>query len=236
MGKKTGDTLIEVMFAVAIFSMVAISAVAVMNSGMSNAQGTLESTMARNEIDAQAEALRFIQSSYVAERRDGDNDSYFANLWHSIIARANVSTDTVTKYAPDSCGELYERENASGIYRLKGFAINVRKLGLSDDATESLVTDDTRFFVPGTYPRIIYDDDALLDNLHPSEAERVEGIFVTAVQDPGSTKVDDKGVVKGAVYYDFYIRSCWYASGKSVPTTISTVIRLYDPDMVAPEE
>ena len=80
MGKKTGDTLIEVMFAVAIFSMVAISAVAVMNSGMSNAQGTLESTMARNEIDAQAEALRFIQSSYVAERRDGDNDSYFCTV------------------------------------------------------------------------------------------------------------------------------------------------------------
>ncbi|MBR5027270.1 hypothetical protein IKX64_01605 [Candidatus Saccharibacteria bacterium] len=234
-GKKTGDTLVEVMFAVAIFSMVAISAVAVMNSGMSNAQGTLESTMARNEIDAQAEALRFIQSSYVAERSDNSNEGYFANLWHAIVGRANEATDVVTKYNPNSCPELYSIENSRSVQKLNGFVINVRKIGLSDDATESLVTESEKFFSPSTYPRIIYDDDALLDNLTSSEAQRVEGIYVTAVRDPGSTKVEEN-VVKGSVYYDFYIRTCWYVSGKSVPNTISTVIRLYDPDMIAPSE
>jgi Tfp pilus assembly protein PilE len=236
-GKKTGDTLVEVMFAVAIFSLVAISAVAVMNSGLSNTQATLESTMARTEIDAQAEALRFIQSSYVAERRDGaDTDGYYATLWHKIVARANDPTEAATQYGPTSCAELYNHENNSGIYKLNGFAINVRKIGLSDDAEESLIKQDEKFFAPATHPRIIYDDDALLDNTNSSEAERVEGIFVTAVKDPGSTKVDDTGVKSGAVYYDFYIRTCWYASGKDLPTTISTVIRLYDPDVVAPSE
>ena len=229
---KTGDTLVEVMFAVAIFSLVAISAVAVMNSGLSNAQATLESTMARNEIDAQAEALRFIQSSYVAERRDNDNTGYYANLWHAITAQANEASETVTQYAPTTCAELYNNDNSTSINKLKGFVINVRKLGLSNDAEESLVKQSDKFFAPSTHPRIIYDDDALLDNLTSSEARRVEGIYVTAVKDPGSTKVDESGIKQDVVYYDFYIRTCWYAVGKDLPTTISTVIRLYNPDMV----
>ena len=234
-GMKSGDTLVEVMFAVAIFSLVAISAVAVMNSGLSNAQGTLESTMARNEIDAQAEALRFIQSSYVAERRDDGEEGYFAKLWHEIVGRANDATEVVTKYAPTACDDLYNPQNANSISKLNGFVINVRKIGLTDNASESIVKQNDLFFSPSTYPRIIYDDDALLDNLNSSEAQRVEGIYVAAVRDPGSTKVEDN-VVKGSVYYDFYIRTCWYAAGQGLPTTISTVIRLYDPDMIAPGE
>lgn len=230
-GMKTGDTLVEVMFAVAIFSLVAISAVAVMNSGLSNAQATLESTMARTEIDAQAEALRFIQSSYVAERRDNSNDGYYARLWHAIVARANDSTAVVTEYGPSSCAELYDNTNNKSIAKLKGFAINVRKIGLSDNAEESLIKDG-KFFSPSTHPRIIYNDDALLDNLTGSDVQRVEGIYVTAVKDPGSIKVDEDGVKKDVVYYDFYIRTCWYAVGKDLPTTISTVIRLYNPDMM----
>lgn len=235
-GMKTGDTLVEVMFAVAIFSLVAISAVAVMNSGLSNAQATLESTMARNEIDAQAEALRFIQSSYVAERRDSDNTGYYATLWHAITDRANDPEEKVTQYGPSSCSELYDNDSSTNISKLKGFVINVRKLGLSDDAEESLVKQSEKFFLPSTYPRIIYDDDALLDNLTSSEAQRVEGIYVTAVKDPGSTKVDESGIKQDTVYYDFYIRTCWYAVGKELPTTISTVIRLYNPDMVKVSE
>ena len=230
-GMKTGDTLVEVMFAVAIFSMVAISAVAVMNSGVSNTQSSLETTMARNELDAQADSLRFIQSSYVAERSDGNTDGYFAKLWKAIVARANAPTASVTQYGPMSCSEVYDDESASGLYHQKGFVINPRKLALTDNATESLITDRAKFFSPSTYPRVIYNDDALVANLAESDAQRVEGNYVVAEKDPGSTTVSSSGVDSGVVYYDFYIRTCWYAVGKDLPTTISTVIRLYDPDM-----
>ena len=234
-GFKTGDTLIEVMFAIAIFSLVAISAVAVMNSGVSNTQSALETTMARNEIDAQAESLRFIQSSYVAERTNNNGDTYFEELWKAVTALANEADSTVTQYETMSCADLYDKDNPKGITRQKGFIINTRKLGVGEP-TDALETDRTKFYETPTYPRILYDDDALISNLAVSDAQRVEGIYVVAVKDPGSIAVNEGGAVSDAVYYDFYIRTCWYASGKDLPTTISTVIRLYDPDMQVVEQ
>jgi type II secretory pathway pseudopilin PulG len=67
---KRGDTLIEVTLAVGIFSMIAVAVVATMSSGTTNAQTALETTLARAEIDAQAEALRFIQTSASANKND----------------------------------------------------------------------------------------------------------------------------------------------------------------------
>ena len=52
-----------------MFSIVAVVSINIMNSGLSSAQASLEITMARNEIDAQAEALRFIHDSYVTQRK-----------------------------------------------------------------------------------------------------------------------------------------------------------------------
>lgn len=61
-----GDTLIEVLFAVAIFSLVAVSSMSIMNQGTATAQRALEITLVRQEIDAQAEALRFLNASYIS--------------------------------------------------------------------------------------------------------------------------------------------------------------------------
>ena len=55
-----GDTLIEVMFSVTVFALVIVVSINLMNGGINTAQKTLEVTMTRNEIDAQAEAIRFI--------------------------------------------------------------------------------------------------------------------------------------------------------------------------------
>ena len=84
---KRGDTLIEVMLAVGIFSMVAVAVVAVMSGGTSSAQTALETTLTREAIDAQAEALRFIQSSYIAEK-DNTADASYAKLWRAITGNA----------------------------------------------------------------------------------------------------------------------------------------------------
>ena len=60
---KRGDTLIEVMLSISIFAFVAMLTINMMNDGINTAQRTLEAEMARNEIDAQAEALRFIHNN-----------------------------------------------------------------------------------------------------------------------------------------------------------------------------
>ena len=78
--KKHGDTIIEVTLSITIFSLIAVLSLNLMNNGVSNAQRTLEITMARNEIDAQAEALRYIHSSYVAERQLSRGQSQFRKL------------------------------------------------------------------------------------------------------------------------------------------------------------
>lgn len=76
---RRGDTIIEVMLAVTIFSMVAVGAMTVMNSGLAIAQRSLEVTQARQQVDAQAEMLRFVH-----DRSREDRSGQYASLWSSI--------------------------------------------------------------------------------------------------------------------------------------------------------
>ncbi len=88
-----GDTIIEVLLAITIFSMVAVGVITVMNQGTSSAQRALETTLVRQQIDAQAEALRAVHQALTA-----DSDTAAAE-WSEMIAKA----DSVS-YAPDdSC-------------------------------------------------------------------------------------------------------------------------------------
>jgi type II secretory pathway pseudopilin PulG len=236
---KRGDTLIEVMLAVGIFSMVAIAVVAVMSGGTSSAQTALETTLAREEIDAQAEALRFIQASYIAENEGGDGT--FAKLWRSITettgstAEVNViSSDTdiqsIASYKPTDCSALYDSDGEASKY---GFVINTRALGTDPSSAVISVKDNAEkslFKQAATYPRLVYDGDytsSLVETNFQRNLQGVEGIYVLAVKDPKTTHITEKG--KTSAYYDFYIRTCWYGTGDKIPSTISTVIRLYDP-------
>lgn len=248
---KRGDTLIEVMLAVGIFSMVAVAVVAVMSGGTSGAQTALETTLTREEIDAQAEALRFIQSSYIAEK--DDKNGAFSQLWQTITDSSHTITDTnginsVTSYSVDSCEDLYS-SNVSNIFSQKAFVIDTRALGdLTKANSEAEISaaigktyistvpdtgEEAKMFKQAsTYPRLVYSDDAanLIESGASQTLQGVEGIYVVAVKDPNSTHITEKG--KTSAYYDFYIRTCWYGTGDKTPSTISTVMRLYDPGIV----
>lgn len=238
---KRGDTLIEVMLAVGIFSMVAVAVVAVMSGGTSSAQTALETTLTREAIDAQAEALRFIQSSYIAEKDNVNGD--YANLWRQITGTAtgaasannvNVVTgeaiESIAQYSPSECSEVYGNDGQAKQY---GFVINTNLLGPEPkNAIISAKNNDNKelFQEATTYPRLVYVDEGNLasESFSPSLSS-VEGIYIVVVKDPGSTTI--AGTNKSA-YYDFYIRTCWYGTGDKTPSTISTVMRLYDPGVV----
>ena len=66
-----GDTLIEVLFAVTVFSLVAVGGISIMNQGTAAAQRSLEITLVRQQIDSQAETLRFLNASYVSAYKSG---------------------------------------------------------------------------------------------------------------------------------------------------------------------
>lgn len=61
-GQKRGDTLVEVILAFSVFTLVAVGVNAVMNRGIALAEQSLETTLVRSQIDAQAELLRYARS------------------------------------------------------------------------------------------------------------------------------------------------------------------------------
>ena len=253
---KRGDTLIEVALAIGIFSMVAITIVSVTSASTTGAQSSLEVTLTREELDIQAEALRFIHESYVAGTQSKDTSSNkYAKLWQQITSRA-AEPDADVSYNPEVCSSLYTGSgNFNSIAGKDPFIINTRKL-YSAEPDDVIVAPATLggsgvFFEATTFPRIIYNTSATATS--PSEdfynqtegengslkketVQRVEGIYVIAVK--GESQYFDGAagatgtIKKDVTYFDFYIRSCWMPPGATRASTISTVVRLYDPSVI----
>lgn len=89
--RQRGDTLIEVLFAVTVFSFVVVGALTIMNQGTAASQRALEISLVRQQIDGQAEALRFMHNAYVATYQPGaafnttDALTSPAEEWHRMI-------------------------------------------------------------------------------------------------------------------------------------------------------
>ena len=217
--KKSGDTLIEVTLAVGIFSMVVVAVVSVMNGGTNSAQTALETTLTRQSIDTQAEALRFIQGGVIQDKTNGTDGNY-TKLWREITKSDNVYAGTeIQNFGSEQCKKIYN--GTLDFNSFYAFVIDPKQLStLQDEAPNldkiriSLINtgSNQNFFSPATYPRIVYNGD---------NSPSAEGLFVVAVPEG----LDNSS----ATYYDFYIRTCWYSPGSSTPSTISTIIRLYDP-------
>ncbi len=240
---RKGDTLIEVTLAVGIFSMVAVSVVTVLGNDTSDAQTALETTLAREEINTQAEALRFIQSSYISGKDNVDEISQnYSDLWKEITGKAvNAEDDLDDKaiaryvnFSPSSCAELYSGDNEQ---ISKGFVINPRALSNGIETYENIkesVVSNSEASKPLsqtiTYPRLLFNSDTsstLINSDIGRQVQKAEGIYVIAVKDANTTTIN--GEDKSA-FYDFYIRTCWYATNGDQPLTVSTVVRLYDPE------
>lgn len=255
-----GDTLIEVMLAVGIFSMVAVAVVSVMSGGSSSSQTALETTLAREEIDTQAETLRFIHRAYIADVEAGESSDFY-NLWKAITDQS-VTEDEIgeyAKYSPQTCKELYD---TGGEVPSRGFVLDPRGLVEYDNNTNNInavlysARSRPEFFKEAsTYPHLIYNgaagtdlESSLVDHSTDTSATkeqfyRSEGLYLIAVRDPGDTYIagktsSDPGHIDmgtASAYYDFYIRTCWYGTGDQSPSSISTVIRLYNPDIASQE-
>ena len=232
--------------------MIAIAITAVMSSGTSGAQASLETTLAREEIDSQAEALRFIQTAYAVDRDAADKR--FPGLWDQIKNHAIKIGDLnenhqeeILQYYPTSCKDLYNNSRIADA----AFVINPRMLGTFTSEVEnktkgiksvyiSRKDQASKFTTATTFPRLIYglnknsnegNENNLIDSSTYSTLFHAEGIYIIAVKDADTTNLVNSTGNKSA-YYDFYIRTCWYGTDATEPSTISTVIRLYDPDAI----
>lgn len=59
MSAQRGDTIVEVMIALAVFAFLAVGITSIMNNSIAIGQRSLETTLVRQQIDAQAELLRY---------------------------------------------------------------------------------------------------------------------------------------------------------------------------------
>lgn len=210
-----GDTLVEVMFAVGIFSMVAISVSTLMTSMLGKAQSAIEIVMARSEIDSQAEAIRFIHSS---RKNPGMVDVW--NEIDDIALNANAygyNPDDFFLTNVDSCNEFARNPI------LQSSAFYIDTFGLNNPSAATVVGKSASISIASVFPRVLHttdSGDSIIKYYEDTNttSSRAEGIWVIAVKDDNPAK-----------YYDFYIQTCWDTAGNSFPSTISTIVRLRTP-------
>lgn len=77
-----GDTIVEVLLGVTIFSMVAVITLETMNRGMAISQYALETTLVRQQVDAQAEMLRYTHDTK-------------SDVWKKLVDNNAVSVSSV---------------------------------------------------------------------------------------------------------------------------------------------
>lgn len=196
---QRGDTLIEVLFAVTIFSAVAVGGLGIMNRGTLSAQRSLEVTLVRQQIDAQADALRLIHSSYVAVYPTPVSGE-ISGEWTRIVATSVSQASTFGTCTPPGTA----------------FVINTKTARLEPRARISASTStysQLRFAstVPATIPATT-----------TTVLNQAEGIWVEAVRSDIVA-----GEASGTI--DFHIRACWSSPGQNTPITLGTIVRLYEP-------
>lgn len=243
---KRGDTIIEVVLSFVMFSLVAAISISVMHAGISSAEASIELTLARVEIDAQSEAMRFIQESYA-------NDRSYPNLWRAITNRAILGqkvdgspSDEIPELAIDDCSKLYSND-ISNLNSFKAFILNSRQINNGVDENkddwvgytvftpgDDFSSSYAKFSTSSLNPRVIYttkpvassDDETTDSSLMEGGYKyiyRAEGIYDFIVKDTSDENTKPS-------HYDFYVYTCWFTPGAERPTTIGTVSRLYNPE------
>lgn len=173
---QRGDTIVEVMVALAVFTLVAVGAVAIMNRGIAMTERSLEITLVREQIDAQAEILRFA--------RDTE-----ASAW----------TDDILTNLSSASGDACPDTPPAGAF--------IASVSSTGEVTY------TRFSgAPGSFEQPTTYSQFTIDNVPTAY-----GMWVVPLRVDGATNA-----------YDMHIRACWLAPGESAPTTLGTIVRLYE--------
>jgi hypothetical protein len=177
-----------------------------MNQGTATAQRALEITLVRQQIDAQAEAIRYIHQAYVtAYQKGGAEPTDTAGEWKKMTDKISgkgangASAFGVT--AGSTCPTTTPGE--------KPFILNARTATVW--STVPAMSSPAGGSLP-PFSQVRYNDDSSISSTY--------GLWVEAVPSPATD---------GPGFVDFHIRACWSAAGSSVPATLGTIVRLYEP-------
>lgn len=104
---ERGDTIIEVLLAITIFSLVGIGAVSIMNEGVNTTQRALEITQVRQQIDAQVDALQAAHQAYSALPDDDKDDSEWLKIIDGGGATASLEQSGPCPQQADLTGGVF---------------------------------------------------------------------------------------------------------------------------------
>ena len=209
--RQSGDTLVEVMVAFAVFAMVAIGAMNVMNQGTAGAQDTLETTHVRQQIDNQAEMLRYLHQAYLASPDDatvgGLPDKFRALVKMAADAESIGGIQEATPFG-STCTQGIP---GNALYR---FVLNTNPNDSNVGA--QLASGNVRAANHASAPPYA--------QVTGSESYGlwIEPILSNALPNSGTAR-----------YIDFHIRACWNSASSSPQRTLGTIVRLYVPANVA---
>jgi len=207
--KERGDTIIEVLFAVTVFAMVAVGTLTIMNQGTATAQRSLEITLVRAQIDAQAEAIRYIHQAYVTSfQTGGAAPTGTAAEW---VKMTNKTTGKGANQA-SAFGQTTGTVCPTTTPGERPFILNARAATIL--GTTPAMTPPAGISLP-PFAQVQYNNPP-----NALTVARTYGIWIEAVP---STLANATGFV------DFHIRACWESPGSAAPVTLGTIVRLYEP-------
>lgn len=198
MRSTRGDTIIEVMFAFVIFSLVVVGTVMLMNRGVAMAQRSLEVTQVRSQVDAQVDMARYMQR-------------YNTAAWQDLITNHTLGS------APsfEAFSGLATCPQASDLSQAFFFT---RKFdsSLGADTIGYMMADGSNFEAIATNPMYSHVDFAPV----PPDVPKAYGVWAQITR--------SEAVGSGGTAYDLHVRACWDSVGMTKPMTIGTVTRLYN--------
>lgn len=135
--REGGDTIIEVLLAITVFSLIAVAAITLMNQGTNTTQRSLEVSTVKQQINSQAQALR-------AAYQEGIASSGKDATWDLIKLKTDEPGINTTTVCPSNYGN--------------SFVLNAR-------AGKTASAEFTKFESSGSptappYAQVIYSDDS----------------------------------------------------------------------------
>ena len=203
--RQRGDTLIEVLFAFSVFSLVAVGSLTIMNEGTNVSERALEINLVRSQLNAQAEALRFLHDSYTNTYQPGlafdPTASNKTPAWQWQAMEADIINTAATS-ATDLGGVSACPTPPSGSF-------------IMDTQAGTYVSQASMAFTQATtYAQVQY-----------SNGPKPQGIWIEAVRSDPNNKTGQQNLG----YVDFHILACWPGLGTTIPMTLGTIVRLYEP-------
>jgi len=205
--RDRGDTLIEVIVAFGVFSLVTVGSLTIMNQGASLSQRSLELGLVRQAVNSQAETLRFMHDSYLTTYAPGQTFDPAATNKGPAWQWQNMTTNIVAT-------------GATSITAIGGAATTCPSPApgsfIMDSQKGQFVTPAAMVYTPAsTYAKVDY-----------TNGPKPQGIWIEAIRSQTNGADPYQGHLG---YIDFHILACWPGPGSDIPMTLTTIVRLYEP-------